>query len=146
MTNGDASVGLSSAIFGIDAGIQRAPGDASARMQADRERLTRELRLLSGGLDELDRRLSSLDWTRGATLSTCRSEVAAQRRELEAQRTRLNSRLRDLARQLSDLDCALSAMAVHPHVTASAVGVCPQCGYPSLSSALCARCRSFSVV
>lgn len=138
-------MGLSSAIFGIDAGIQRAPGDASARMRADRERLTRELRSLAGGLDELDRRLSSLDWTRGAA-STCRSEAQVQRPELEARRTQLGIRLRDLARQLSDLDCALSAMAVRPHVTASPVGVCPQCGYPSLSSALCARCRSFSVV
>lgn len=145
MTNGVASVGLSSAIFGIDAGIQRAPGDASARMQADRERLTRELRSLSGRLDELDRRLSSLDWTRGAE-STRRSDAEAQRPELEALRTQLNSRLRDLARQLSDLDCVLSAMAVRPHVTASPVGVCPQCGYPSLSSALCAHCRSFSVM
>ena len=138
-------MGLSSAIFGIDAGIQRAPGDASARMRVDRERLTRELRSLAGGLDELDRRLSSLYWTRGAA-STCRSEAQVQRPELEARRTQLGIRLRDLARQLSDLDCALSAMAVRPHVTASPVGVCPQCGYPSLSSALCARCRSFSVI
>ncbi len=139
-------MGLSSAIFGIDAGVARTPGDASARMRADRECLTNELRALSGGLDELDRRLSGLDWARGATLSTCRSQAQAQRLELEAQRTLLDSRLRDLARQLSDLDCALSAMAVYPDVTASLVGVCPQCGYPSLSSALCARCRSFSVV
>ena len=137
-------MGLSSAIFGIDAGIQRAPGDASARMQADRERLTRELRSLSGGLDELDRRLSSLDWTRRVA-STRPSEAQAQRLELEARCTQLNNRLRNLARQLSDLDCALSAMTVHPHVTASPVGVCPQCGYPSLSSALCAHCRSSSV-
>lgn len=145
MTNGVASVGLSSAIFGIDAGIQRAPGDASARMQADRERLTRELRSLSGGLDELDRRLSSLDWTRRIA-SPLRSEARTHRLKLEARRTELNCRLRDLARQLTDLDCALSVMAGHPHLTASNVGVCPQCGYPSLSSALCARCRSFSVV
>lgn len=114
-------------------------------MQADRERITRELRALSGGLDELDRRLSGLDWTRGV-VTNCPSEAQAQRLELEVRRTQLNSRLRDLARQLSDLDCALSAVAVHPHVTASLVGVCPQCGYPSLSSALCARCRSLSVV
>ena len=146
MADGVASVGLSSAIFGIDAGVQRAPGDASARMRADRERLTRELRALSGGLDELDRRLSGLDWTRGAPLSIGWSEAQAQRLELDAQRSQLSSRLRVLARQLSDLDCALSALAGHPHFTAAQVGVCPQCGYPSLSSAQCARCRSFSVV
>lgn len=139
-------MGVSSAIFGIDAGVQRTPGDASARMRADRERLTRDLRALSGGLDEVDRRLSVLDWTRGATRSIGRSEAQAQRLELEAQRSQLSNRLRVLARQLSDLDCALSALAGHPHVTAANVGVCPQCGYPSLSSALCARCRSFSVV
>lgn len=139
-------MGLSSAIFGIDAGIARMPGDASARMRADRERLTRELRALSGGLDELDRRLSGLDWTRDATPFIGRSEAQSQRVELEAQRSQLSNRLRVLARQLSDLDCALSALAGHPHFTAAQVGVCPQCGYPSLSSALCARCRSFSVV
>lgn len=137
-------MGSSSAIFGIDAGVSHTPGDASARMQADREHLTRQLRSLAGALDELDRRLSNLFWARGATALIGRSDAPAQRTALEEQRALLSSRLSGLARQLSDLDCVLSALADHAHLTATRVGVCPHCGYPSLGSALCARCRTLS--
>lgn len=135
-------MGPSSAIFGIDAGIAHTPGDVSARMHADREHLTRRLRALAGALDELERRLSNLVWTRDSTTLIGRSEARARRSELEAQRAQLNTRLRGLAQQLSDLDGALSALAGDPQLTTDRVGVCPHCGYPSLSSALCARCRS----
>ena len=53
----------------------------------------------------------------------------------------MNARLRDLARKLNDLDAALAGRKGLVTAPATRVGICPDCGYPSLDSGLCAFCR-----
>lgn len=113
-----------------------------SRMQSQREQLTSHLRTLATELDGLDRRLSDLDW-RGhhQTPSAAGDEMSGERTAWETQRGHLTTHLRDLARQLNDLDVALASWKGHPPIHAPRVGTCPDCGYPSLDSGLCAFCR-----
>lgn len=144
---------LRSAISGIDAAHRAAPGNAPARIRADREQLTTVLRALAADLDALDRQLSDLEWDLTRS-NSCRpqdgsamvngSALSAARAVLQARHLHLSAQLRDFVRQLSDLDDTLAALNGHEHWTPGRVGVCPHCGYPSLSSALCARCRSLA--
>lgn len=115
---------------------------ALARMQAEREELTGNLRRLASHLDELDRQISELSWTPRPRQSTP-GDASPERAALEARREQLNTRLRGLARHLNDLDRALSALKGYEEWTPDRVGVCPHCGYPSLGSGLCAYCRPF---
>jgi len=107
-------------------------------MMVDRERLTLLLRGLAADLDEVDRRLSELEWReRGAGWAA----QTGERADLVTRRTRLDARLRVLALQLNELDCAMSTLKGHHHGRGARVGTCPHCGYPSLDSGLCAYCR-----
>lgn len=116
--------------------------DPSELIQADREQLTHLLRGLAARLDQLDRRLADLAWRgRGPHIGMGISETLCERKSLESERQRLTDRLTVLAGQLSTLD---DWIAEHGHpgpLTASRVGTCPYCGYPSLGSGLCAFCR-----
>lgn len=106
-------------------------------MQADRDKLTDLLRKLAAELDTLDRQLSDLAWqSRGRAGGPAETVDDLARR---SRRDQLNGRLRQLARELSQLDQTVAA--VKGYGEACAVGVCPQCGYPSLGSGLCAYCR-----
>lgn len=110
-----------------------------AQLQAEREQVTRLLRGLAGRLDELDRELADLAWRhRRPSPGAVVSELLCERTALEKERARLDARLSVLARQLNDLDSRLSDRSGLPSL---AVGTCPECGYPSLGSGLCAFCR-----
>ena len=85
-----------------------------ARMQAEREQLTGLLRSLAADFDGVDRRLAGI----------------------------MNARLHGLAGQLNDLDAALSGLHGDRQWPPATVGTCPDCGYPSLGSGLCAPCRT----
>lgn len=115
--------------------------DALRGMQADRERLTARLRTLAAGLDEIDRRLSGLEWDHRGRRPT-QPGPCPERTALEKERAALNNRLRELARHLEDLDRAMSALKDRRPWPSNRVGVCPHCGYPSIDSALCAGCRA----
>lgn len=110
-------------------------------LEADREHLTHLLRGLAARLDELDRRLSELAWRQGRLpAGPGLGETVCERTALETERARLNDRLGVLAQQLNTLDSRLSDTAATAAASAP-VGPCPNCGYPSLGSGLCAFCR-----
>lgn len=111
-------------------------------MQSDREQLTLHLRTLAADLDGMDRRISDLIWQqRCRPAEAAGGEMFSERSTLESRRTEMTSRLRDLARKLNDLDTALAGRRGLMATPATRVGVCPDCGYPSLDSGLCAFCR-----
>ena len=113
-----------------------------AQMESDREQLTRHLRALAADLDGLDRRLSDLIWRqRCRPADPAEGEMLSERTTLESRRAEMASRLRDLARKLNDLDAALAGRKGLVTAPATRVGICPDCGYPSLDSGLCAFCR-----
>lgn len=115
---------------------------ALSRMKSQQEQLTFHLRALASELDGLDRRLADLEWhQRRHASGTNVPESSSERSALESQREHLTCRLRGLARELSDLDSALASWNGHPPASAPRVGICPDCGYPSLDSGLCAFCR-----
>ena len=125
-----------------DAGYRPAATDESGRMRSDREQLTLHLRALAADLDGLDRRLSDLIWQqRCRPADPARAEMLTERTALESRRAQMTSRLRDLARQLNDFDVALARQRGLMPTPATRVGICPDCGYPSLDSGLCAFCR-----
>lgn len=103
----------------------------------EREQLTGLLRALAADLDDLDRRLSDMSWDRRG------EEAAPQSAVMLAHRERMNTRLHGLARHLSYLDTALSGSDNQAPRTPEQVGTCPDCGYPSLASGLCASCRMY---
>jgi hypothetical protein len=112
------------------------------QLAAEREQLTQLLRRLAARLDELDRGLSDLAWRHRRPAAGARlAEILCERTSLEAERDRLNIRLGVLARQLNELDSRLSGGAEQQHRRSPKVGTCPDCGYPSLGSGLCAFCR-----
>lgn len=112
------------------------------QLAAEREQLTQLLRRLAARLDELDRGLSDLAWRHRRPAAGARlAEMLCERTSLEAERDRLNVRLGVLARQLNDVDTRLSDPTEQPHLRSPKVGTCPECGYPSLGSGLCAFCR-----
>ena len=114
-------------------------------MRAEREQLTHLLRALAAELDELDRRLSDIDWRlRVRDTHAALNGTDRERTVLTIQRDRLTGRLHGLASRLKDIDAALSDSFTDlwPSVH---VGTCPDCGYPSLSSGLCASCRLYLV-
>lgn len=117
--------------------------DPLVKMQGERERLTHLLRALASELDEMDRRLSDLVWLHRTRIGTAQADPVAERTRLERQRELLNSRLHVLAGQLGDLDCALSLYRKAEQWPQARVGTCPDCGYPSLESRLCATCRRY---
>lgn len=112
--------------------------DELAVMMGDRERITLLLRSLASDLDEVDRRLSDINWRERSMGAAAHAE---ERSSLLARRTELDSRLRVMARQLNGLDSALSRLKGLHDRPAARVGTCPHCGYPSLDSGLCAYCR-----
>ena len=128
-----------SAAIAVGNGSRAATSDELSALGAQREQLTATLRTLAGDLDGLDRRLSDLDWhQRRCGVS---AESLSERSALDAQRARLTSRLRRLARELNDIDVALAARKGWQGHPSARVGTCPDCGYPSLDSGLCAFCR-----
>lgn len=117
-----------------------------SRMQAEREQLTYLLRALASELDDLERRLSDIAWhLRGLHTGSAAAHLPGERAALQAQHERMNVRLHGLARQLSELDSALSGSEDQPQWPPARVGTCPDCGYPSLGSGLCASCRLYLV-
>lgn len=119
-------------------------GDPLVKMRTERERLTHLLRALAAELDEIDRRISELAWPRrDRPVVEPVAGPAAHRSHLERQRHLLDTRLHMLAGQLSDLDWALSAYRDDEQWPQARVGTCPDCGYPSLESRLCATCRRY---
>lgn len=112
------------------------------RMQTEREQLTLRLRALATDLDALDRRLSDLLWRQRCQRQGPGShEMSGERSTLETQREQLTSQLRGEARALKDLDETLAGCTGLAQAAAARVGTCPDCGYPSLDSGLCAFCR-----
>jgi hypothetical protein len=115
-------------------------------MQADRDRLTHVLRGVAAELDGLDRELSAIEWQRGRATGPAISEVPVgelhcTQTALEAKREQLTTRLHVMAGQLNQLDLVLSGLRGHEYSPTGRVGTCPQCGYPSLESGMCAYCR-----
>lgn len=115
-------------------------------MQADRDRLTHVLRGVAAELDGLDRELSAIEWQRGRATGPAISEVPVgelhcAQTALEAKREQLTTRLHVMAGQLNQLDLVLSGLRGHEYSPTGRVGTCPQCGYPSLESGMCAYCR-----
>ena len=99
------------------------------------------MRALAAELDELDRQLSEIAWRLKV------GHVHGADREcaiLTIQRDRLTGRLQGLASRLKDIDVALSGQSAERWPSVH-VGTCPDCGYPSLGSGLCASCRLYLV-
>ena len=97
-------------------------------------------------LDGLDRELSAIEWQRGRATGLAIKEMPAgelscTQTALEAKREQLTTRLHVMAGQLKQLDLVLSGLRGHEHAPTARVGTCPQCGYPSLGSGMCAYCR-----
>ena len=112
------------------------------RLDAEREQLTRLLRGLAARLDQLDRDLADLAWRQHRPGRwSGPADLLHERTTLEAEHGRLTARLGVLARQLNDLDSRLSDDTGQQHHPSPRVGICPECGYPSLGSGLCAFCR-----
>lgn len=112
------------------------------QLAAEREQLTQLLRRLAARLDELDRGLADLAWRhRRLPPGVSLAEILCQREALEAEHHRLTARLGVLVGQLNDLDSRLCDGTEHQHRPSPKVGTCPECGYPSLGSGLCAFCR-----
>jgi len=118
-----------------------ADGGALAGMQNDRDRLTHLLRGLATELDGLDHRLSEIIWQSARPTGATAGDTRRERAALEAQREQLTARLHEMAGQLNHLDLVLSDLKGHQQLPTARVGTCPQCGYPSLGSGLCAYCR-----
>ena len=112
-----------------------------AGMLADRDRLTRLLRVLAAELDEIDRRLSDITWQRARGTAVSGGETLRDHAAIEVQRDQLTARLHAMAGQLNHLDVVLSDLRGRPQFPTARVGTCPHCGYPSLGSGLCAYCR-----
>ena len=112
------------------------------QLSAEREQLTHVLRGLASRLDELDRDLAVLAWRhhRPATGPEL-AEIPCAQTALENERDRLTARLGVLARQLNDLDSRLADGTEGRQRPTPKVGTCPECGYPSLGSGVCAFCR-----
>jgi len=112
------------------------------QMRDEREQLTHLLRGLAARLEELDRALADLAWrNRHPRNGTPAREILWERTALSGERDRLNDRLGVLARQLGDLDSRLAANPGSAQRPLPTAGVCPECGYPSLGSGMCAFCR-----
>lgn len=134
----------SAAVLPPGGGQAPVTGGALTVMQANREQLTLLLRGLAAELDELDRRLTDLAWRQQARSSGVGpTEMHCERTALESARDRQNVRLTILARHLNELDSRVSDLKGHGHWTSAQVGTCPDCGYPSLGSGLCAYCAPF---
>lgn len=119
---------------------------AVARMRTEREQLTHVLRAVAAELDDLDRRLSDIVWRFKAQFARgIDRRIDREQAVLAIQRDRLTGRLQGLVARLKDLDDALSDTAARNQLAAVHVGTCPDCGYPSLGSRLCASCRLFLV-
>lgn len=129
--------------------------DPEARLRTEREQLTHLLRALAADVDELDRRLARITRppiTGPSITSRLRAEAPQATRDgvdreltmLAIQRDRLAGRLQGLAARLKDIDAALSG-ASSDRWPSVHVGTCPDCGYPSLGSGLCATCRLYLV-
>lgn len=121
-----------------------APGP-EARLRTEREQLTHLLRALAAEVDELDRRLSPV--IRRSVAGAPRTAEDGDDREqtmLRIQRDRLTGRLQGLATRLKDIDAALSSASLDRWPSVH-VGTCPDCGYPSLGSGMCASCRLYLV-
>lgn len=115
------------------------------RIRAEREQLTHLLRALAAELDELDRRLSDITWQlRSRHARPAHYGIDREHTILTIQRDRLTGRLQGLASRLQDIDVALSGSAVDRWPSVH-VGTCPDCGYPSLGSGMCASCRLYPV-
>jgi hypothetical protein len=114
-----------------------------AVQRADRERLTQLLRGLAADLDQLDRQLCDLAWRRPRMTAAPAADLRGQHAFLQTRREQLTDELRSLAAQLSVADSALCGLRAHDTEVPATVGTCPQCGYPSLSSGLCAHCRPY---
>ncbi len=113
-----------------------------SRVQTQREQLASGLRNLVAELDGLDRRLSDLDWQCHRRQSgAIATETSGERTALETRRAELTSQLGVLARDLYDLDMTLASYKGRVTAHPPRVGTCPDCGYPSLESGLCAFCR-----
>lgn len=126
------------ATTGNDAGATSSPSLTLARIEADREQLTYQLRSLAAELDELDRQLSDLSWH-----ARDRSDNVGdptERAALASRHQRLNTRLGDLVGQLENLDRTLANVKGRGEPAVPA-GACPHCGHRSLRSGLCAYCR-----
>jgi hypothetical protein len=123
---------------------QRAPCVAGGlpQLSAEREQLTHVLRGLASRLDELDRDLADLAWRHHRPAAGLNmTEMLCARTALGNERDRLTAHLSVLARQLNDLDSRLADGDEGRQRPTPKVGTCPQCGYPSLGSGLCAFCR-----
>lgn len=131
-----------SAATAARAGLERTASIELSHLKSQREQLTFHLRSLAAELDSLDRRLSDLDWQLHRQHSDAvDTELSRERNALDSQRAHMTSRLRGLARELNDLDMRLVSRSGRPPTHAPRVGTCPDCGYPSLDSGLCAFCR-----
>lgn len=133
-----------------DCAITRTPDagtsdtDVVGRMRVEREQLTHMLRAVAAELDDLDRRLSDIVWRLKARLARGADRgVDREQAVLTIQRDRLTGRLQGLAARLKDIDDALSGAAAQSRWPSVHVGTCPDCGYPSLGSGLCASCRLY---
>lgn len=123
---------------------QRSPCVAGGLSQllAEREQLTHVLRGLASRLDELDRVLADFAWRHHRPASGLNvTEMLCAKTDLENERVRLTAHLGVMARQLHDLDSGLADGTEGRQRPTPKVGTCPQCGYPSLGSGLCAFCR-----
>jgi len=118
------------------------PGvEPRTRLDTEREQLTLLLRAVAADLDDLDRQLADIAWR--VTARHAHPITAGLERErvaLMIQRDRLDGRLHGLASRLREIDAALAASPADLWPTVH-VGTCPDCGYPSLGSGLCACCR-----
>ena len=133
-------ISSATAMQSVDHRIPAGSG-ALAGMQNYRDRLTHLLRGLATELDRLDRQLSEIIWQRARPTGATVSDTPGERAALEAQREQLTARLHEMAGQLNHLDLVLSDLRSHEQLPTARVGTCPQCGYPSLGSGLCAYCR-----
>ena len=117
--------------------------ESGLRLRTEREQLTHLLRALAAELDELDRRLADITWrSRAHAARLPRNGVNREFTILTIQRDRLTGRLKGLASRLKDIDAVLSGSPVDRWPSVH-IGTCPDCGYPSLGSGLCATCRRY---
>ena len=113
-------------------------GCVFAELSEQRTRLTLRLRELAAELDRMDRQI--LDGPCGRQdVHTLRNGelkhdlISDLKSGLKSDYARLTVTLHRLAAQLRHLDSRMSEIK-------SGTGACPQCGYPTLGSTLCAFC------